>query len=223
MKTQKQRQDQLDHRTVDTTDTPQPKVKESLATIHVSNSQGETRLSLVKRLCDPDLLAFVANPEISFSTRVATIASINNPQHLIDIALGNAPTAIRRNALQRLDWLNAEKPLSKNVVKRLVPCLNEKELIAFTVTIMDVCDFDWCAHSSEDTVDALCDALRESSAIHETVLLEDSIAHLAHSRHDLHKRLLANNPESFITEPMYAPLGMGNILYPNLNKKDNVA
>lgn len=197
--------------------------QKSLAAVCISNSRKDARTSLIKRLRKSDLLAFVANSENSRGARMATIASLDDPELLISIAVADGPMFIRKNALLRIDEICNGKPLDRNIVKRLAPCLKEKELLTRTVVLMDICDYDWCSLCDEDTVRALCTALYECSDMLEAVLLEDTFAHLAHRRIDLHKSLSAYEPDRYLMRSAYSPEVVNNVIYPNFIKEENVA
>lgn len=169
------------------------------------------------------MLTFVTNEKVNHAARVATITSLTDRELLIDIAIGNGPLSIRKNTLSQIDTLCSEKPLEKSQLQRLLPCLDEKDLIALAVVIMDMCDYAWWTHSTEKTVQALCLALHECTCIHESVLLEDAFACLAYNRRDLNRALYASSPESFLTKTMYAPINMTNLMLLDLSREDNVA
>lgn len=174
-------------------------------------------------LRDPELLAFMADAGASRVSRIAKIASLSDIDLLIAVAVGSGPTFVRRNAIQRIDELCIDEPLREQDIRRLVPCLNEKDLFASTVALMDAADFDWCAQCTESTVDVLCAAMYETTSMYETVLLEDAFAHLAHSRRDLNKSLCACSPEKFLMKNTYAPISMPPVMAFDPTKKNNVA
>ena len=111
------------------------------------------------------------------------------------------PSFVRRNALHRIDELCDRTPLDVRDAQRLVACLSEKSLIAFAVALMDMSDYDWPSHCDVTSVGALCEALYSCTSIHETVLLEDACAHLAHRRPDLLSSIGACAPDHY---PMVA-------------------
>ena len=75
------------------------------------------------------------------------------------------------------------------------------KIVAVAVALMDMSDYDWPSHCDVTSVGALCEALYSCTSIHETVLLEDSCAHLAHRRPDLLSSIGACAPDHY---PMVA-------------------
>ncbi|WP_139652275.1 hypothetical protein [Raoultibacter phocaeensis] len=196
--------------------------KRPKATAPISNLHGEMLWSVVKKLREPELLAFLANPEERRAAKIAAVAALEDIDLLIAVATAAVPLFARKDALVRIDELCDGKPLEVSDALRLVPCLNDKDLLAFTVSLMDMSDFDWCAYSTERTVDALCAAMYECQSMYESVLLEDSFAHLSHSRPDLAKNLRACSPEKFLTEDTFAPV-TPTVMYLDRYPVDNVA
>lgn len=132
---------------------------------------------------------------------IVAVSSIDDIDLLLAIAAGNGPSFVRRNALHRIDELCDRTPLDVRDAQRLVACLSEKSLIAFAVALMDMSDYDWPSHCDVTSVGALCEALYSCTSIHETVLLEDACAHLAHRRPDLLSSIGACAPDHY---PMVA-------------------
>lgn len=97
--------------------------------------------------------------------------------------------------------MRSHAPRRVRDAQRLVACLSEKSLIAFAVALMDMSDYDWPSHCDVTSVGALCEALYSCTSIHETVLLEDACAHLAHRRPDLLSSIGACAPDHY---PMVA-------------------
>lgn len=189
----------------------------------IGGLHGYTLRAAVRELGEFELLAFLSDETIRRSTRIAAVSSLENIDLLIAVATGNAQMSIRNDALRRIDELCGETPLGGDCIERLVPCLDEPDLIAFTVVLMDAGDYDWCVHCTADTVDALCAAMYAAKSIHETVILEDAFAYLAHSRPDLGENLRACNPDKFMAQAAYASVPMGNVLYVGSSRKANVA
>lgn len=173
-----------------------------------------------KTLTQRELLNLIASENVSRATKVVTIARLEDTDLLLGLAVGRIPIAMRKNALLRIDDLISEAPLEKEKAAYLVPCLVEKELIAFAAVIMDVCGHSWCGDCEEEAVNALGAALRECVCLHERILLEDAFAQLAHSRPDLSQKLYVSSPEKFLSETVYAPLEMTNRAFLSLLKKE---
>ncbi len=195
------------------------RAQRSLLTARIVGTRGEERRKLVRRMRPSELLAFVANDGVNRAVRIAVISMLEDAGLLVAIAEGAAPTFIKSNALRRLDEMCEHKgcPLTPAQTKRLTPCLNDKDLIAFTVVLMDACDFDWCAYCDASTVSALCAAMYETDSIHESVILEDAYAQLVHSRPDLQAGLSACNPASYLMNSLRIPAS------PQSKAFDNVA
>lgn len=196
--------------------------KRPMAAAPISNNHGEMLWSVVKKLREPELLAFLVNPEERRAAKIAAVAALEDLDLLIAVAAADVPLFARKDALVRIDELCDGAPLAVSDAERLVPCLNVKELFAFTVSLMDMSDYDWCARCSERTVDVLCAAMYECQSMYESVLLEDSFAHLGHTRPDLAKSLRACSPEKFLTEDTFAPV-TPTVMYLDRYPVDNVA
>ena len=199
------------------------KVQRSLLTARIVGSRGEARRALVQRLRAPEVLAFVANEGVSRAVRMAVVASIEDVRLLASIATGTGPIFAKRDALRRIDELRDVHPLSAREAGRLAPCLNDKDLVAAALVVLDESDFDWCACCDASTVSALCAALYQSTSVHESVILEDAYAHLTHSRLDLSASLRACNPEAYLMRTMYAPIDPRSAAFIDLSEKGNVA
>ncbi len=195
------------------------RAQRSMLTARIVGTHGEERKEIVRRMRPSELIAFVSNEGVSKAVRIAAISSLEDAGLLVAIAEGAAPTFIKSNALRKLDEMCERKgcPLTPAQTERLTPCLNDKDLIAFAVVLMDACDFDWCAHCDDSTVSALCAAMYETSSIHESVILEDAYAQLVHSRPDLRSGLSACNPASYLMNSLRVPTE------PQSNAFDNVA
>ena len=170
-----------------------------------------------------DPLARIFDANASRAAKIAAVSRLADQVPLVTLAASDAPAYLRRNALLRLDELMDGRPLARTDLERLVPCLRDKELIAFAVVLMDIADFDWCGRCDEGTVDALCLALHECQGLHETVLLEDTFAHLVHTRPDLGRNLRACSPGPLHLKAMYQPVVAHNVVYVDLAREDNVA
>lgn len=188
----------------------------------ISELHGDMLWSVVKKLREPELIAFIADPDVTRASKISTIAKLNDVDLLIALAAADVEIFARRDALLRIDELCNSTPLPQADVERLAPCLEFKELIAYAVVLMDMSDYDWCAHCGEHTVDALCAAMYECQSMHESVLLEDTFAHLSHARPDLNKSLRACSPDKFLTEDTYAPT-TPTVMYLDRYPVDNVA
>ena len=172
---------------------------------------------------DLEVLAFMSDSSVSRVARIAKLASMSDLDLLVALAASDGPSFVRRNALQRIDEVCDGHPLSEAMIEQLLPCLNEKDLLASCVVLMDMSDYDWSASCTEETVDALCAALYQTTSMYETVLLEDAFAYLAHSRRDLNSSLCACSPEKFLTKNTYAPMTAFDVMTFDPDKKDNVA
>lgn len=165
--------------------------------VSIGKLRGDDLRAALFDLRDPEMLAFLANVEVSRVAKIVAVGAIEDINLLLTIAAGDEPHFVRRDALHRIDELCDCTPLNKSDAQRLMPCLAEKELVAFAVVLMDMADFDWPAHCDSSTVGALCAALYECTSIHEIVLLEDACAHLRHRRPDLESNISACNPEQY--------------------------
>ena len=153
--------------------------------VSIGKLRGEALRAALSEMRDPELMAFLSNVDVSRVAKIVAVSSIDDIDLLLAIAAGNGPSFVRRNALHRIDELCDRTPLDVRDAQRLVACLSEKSLIAFAVALMDMSDYDWPSHCDVTSVGALCEALYSCTSIHETVLLEDACAHLAHRRPDL--------------------------------------
>lgn len=190
----------------------------------IPNSHQVVRQMATETFGKSEFLEFLANENISRGVRMAAIASSNNLDLLISVAtVVSTPMFIRKNALQRIDQICAGTPLERKALRRLIPCLREKDLIAFAIVIMDMADYDWCAHCNEGTVDIFFIALSECRCIHETILLEDYIAQLAYRRHDLKRALQSHDLEKLLMESTHAPTDPNNILFPDFSPEKIIA
>ena len=154
------------------TSTVSNRPRTALSALLVQTAHAEARrpaLSGSRRL---DPLARIFDANASRAAKIAAVSRLADPVPLVTLAASDAPAYLRRNALLRLDELMDGRPLARTDLERLVPCLRDKELIAFAVVLMDIADFDWCGRCDEGTVDALCLALHECQGLHETVLLD---------------------------------------------------
>ena len=185
------------------------------------SAQTDARRNVSMR--ESELVSFTASSAVSRAAKIARVATLTDIDQLINIAVSDVPLFARKGALRRIDALLDGEPLAPSDLMRLTPCLGEKDLIVYAVLLMDIGNFDWCAHCNEDTVSALCIALHECENVHETVLLEDTFAHLIHTRPDLGKNLLACSPGKLHLKAMYDPLIVNNTVYIDLTKEDNVA
>lgn len=199
------------------------KAQRSLMTARIIGSRGSARRTLVQRMRTPELLAFVANEGVSRAVRMAVVASVEDVNALLALATAPIPTFAKRDALRRIDEVLDGCPLPLQDAERLVPCLFDKDLIAFAIILMDTADFDWCACCDASTVSALCAALYQSGSLHESVILEDAYAHLTHSRLDLSASLRACNPEAYLMSTMYAPIDPRSAAFIDLSEKGYVA
>ena len=190
----------------------------------IPNSHHVARKMATDTFGKSEFLEFVANENINRGVRMAAIASSVNLDLLISVAtVLSTPMFIRKNALQRIDQLCDGIPLDRVALRRLIPCLREKDLIAFAITIMDMSDYDWCAHCNEGTVDIFFIALSETRCIHETIILEDYIAQLAYCRHDLRKALHFHDLEKLLMQSTHAPTDPNNILFPDFSPEKIIA
>ena len=199
------------------TDTPKPatrtvsnRPRAALSALLVQAAHVEARRPAPSGSRRLDPLARIFDANASRAAKIAAVSRLADPVPLVTLAASDAPAYLRRNALLRLDELMDGRPL-------------DKELIAFAVVLMDIADFDWCARCDEVTVDALCLALHECQGLHETVLLEDTFAHLVHTRPDLGRNLRACSPGPLHLKAMYQPVVAHNVVYVDLAREDNVA
>ena len=204
------------------TSTVSNRPRAALSALLVQTAHAEARRPVPSgsRRLDPLARIFDANAR---RAKIAAVSRLADPVPLVTLAASDAPAYLRRNALLRLDELMDGRPLARTDLERLVPCLRDKELIAFAVVLMDIADFDWCARCDEGTVDALCLAPHECQGLHETVLLEDTFAHLVHTRPDLGRNLRACSPGPLHLKAMYQPVVAHNVVYVDLAREDNVA
>ncbi len=170
-----------------------------------------------------DLLELLSSEDVNRASKIAAISWSRDVNALVDVAASDAPTYLRRDALQRIDEVLNGTPLAPEHVESLVSCLKEKSLLAYAVILMDIADFDWCARCDKSVVDALCVALYECRSLHETVLLEDTFTHLMNSRPDLGSSLLACSPGTVHLKASYAPLIVNNVVYLDMTTENNVA
>ena len=169
--------------------------------VSIGKLRGEALRAALSEMRDPELMASLSNVDVSRVAKIVAVSSIDDIDLLLAIAAGNGPSFVRRNALHRIDELCDRTPLDVRDAQRLVACLSEKSLIAFAVALMDMSDYDWPSHCDVTSVGALCEALYSCTSIHETVLLEDACAHLAHRRPDLLSSIGACAPDHY---PMVA-------------------
>ena len=169
--------------------------------VSIGKLRGEALRAALSEMRDPELMAFLSNVDVSRVAKIVAVSSIDDIDLLLAIAAGNGPSFVRRNALHRIDELCDRTPLDVRDAQRLVACLSEKSLIAFAVALMDMSDYDWPSHCDVTSVGALWEALYSCTSIHETVLLEDACAHLAHRRPDLLSSIGACAPDHY---PMVA-------------------
>ncbi len=184
---------------------------------------GSMLCAAVRNLRKSEMLAFLSDGSAGRGARLAAIASLDDVEMLIDVAVGAVPLFVRSAALRRIDELCDGASLPESQIKRLIPCFDEPKLIAFAIILMDVGDYDWCVHCTRATVDSLGSALYSNPGIHETVILEDAFAYLAHSRPDLREYLQAYKPEQFMTQTTFAPVSLGNVFYTGPSQEANVA
>ena len=114
----------------------------AMATAPISDLHGEMLWSVVKKLREPEMIALIADPEVRRAAKISTIAKLNDTDLLIAIAAADVPVFARRDALLRIDELCDGEPLSGRDIDRLIPCLYVKDLIAYTVVLMDMADYD---------------------------------------------------------------------------------
>ena len=153
--------------------------------VSIGKLRGEALRTALSEMRDPELMAFLSNVDVSRVAKIVAVSSIDDIDLLLASAAGNGPST----------------PLDVRGAQRLVACLSEKSLIAFAVALMDMSDYDWPSHCDVTSVGALCEALYSCTSIHETVLLEDACAHLAHRRPDLLSSIGACAPDHY---PMVA-------------------
>lgn len=178
---------------------------------------GDALRSAARKLRERELLAFLGDEDAPLAARIASVAALDDVALLVAVACAEAPALIRRDALQRLDEVRDGNPLGDGVCRLLVPCLDEKELVAYTVVLMDESGYDWCASCAEGVAHVLCEAMSGCASIHEAILLEDAYAQLAHSRPDMRADLQACVPESFIPRTVYTPMiASGPLLVDNV-------
>ena len=156
--------------------------------VSIGKLRGEALRAALSEMRDPELMAFLSNVDVSRVAKIVAVSSIDDIDLLLAIAA-------------RSDELCDRTPLDVRDAQRLVACLSEKSLIAFAVALMDMSDYDWPSHCDVTSVGALCEALYSCTSIHETVLLEDACAHLAHRRPDLLSSIGACAPDHY---PMVA-------------------
>lgn len=194
------------------------------ATLTIVKQGSSDRLqALIDKLYRAELFAFIVDESVSRASRIASISRIDDIELLISLASSDAPLFVKKNALQRLDELWGTKAIEKELLYHLLPSLDEKELIAHTVTLLDMYELDWAQYCTPKTVEALSFAMYECSDIHTSIILEDAFAYLTHKRPDLGENLRAYNPEGYHLRTTYTPIISEKSLFADLHRKPNVA
>lgn len=172
---------------------------------HLAGLCSEKLRASLEKLDRRDMLALAESREINRVVATALITRLADTDLLVSIASSRAQIFVRRSALQQLDALREEQPLSPSELDRLVPCLGVQELFAYAVALMDACGYDWCARCDASVADVMCSALYAATGIHEEVLVEDAFLQLAHARPDLAGSLRSCSPERFLPPRASAP------------------
>ncbi len=188
----------------------------------VAGLRGEQLSAALAGLSEEEVLALLESDEVSRVVRIAVVSKIDSVDLLVSVACGRAASFVRRNALQRLDELQRETPLTNKQLEQLSVCLNEGELLAYVVVLMDAAGFDWCARCDERSANAMCAALYGCSGIHEEIIIDDAFAQLAHCRPDLAGSLRACSPERFLPQAL-EPATPRTIKLVEVTSHDNVA
>ena len=184
---------------------------------HLGRLHGHELRGAVRGLDTADLLAFMACEEVSRAARIAAVCALDDIDLLISLAVGDVPTFVQRDALRRIEEVLDAGPVPAGKIERLLVCLEDPDLIAFAIALMDASNFDWCARGGRAMGHVLCVAMSECRSIDEAVLLEDAFAQLAHCRPDLWPDLRACTPEVFISRSVYTPMiASGMLLVDNV-------
>lgn len=188
----------------------------------VAGLRGEELHRAAAGLSAQEALDVVENPSVGRAVRIALVMRLNDPDLLVRIAIGRGETFIRRDALERLDALQQQRPLSRTQLETLAVCLREGALLAATVTLMEGAGFDWCACCDETVCGALCHALYNCQGIQEEVVIDDAFAQLAHCRPDLASSLRKCSPERFFPVALQPTLTR-TIALSGIVRRDDVA
>lgn len=188
----------------------------------VASLRGEELHRAVADLSAQEALDVVENPLVSRAVRIALVMRLDDPDMLVRIATGNGEMFVRRDALERLDALLQQQPLSRSQLETLTVCLREGSLLSSAVTLMESAGFDWCAYCDEAVCGALCHALYNCHGIQEEVVVEDAFSQLAHCRPDLAPSLRKCSPERFLPLSMQPPLAR-TIALTTVVRRDDVA
>lgn len=188
----------------------------------VAGLRGEELRAVVKGLSRQEVLDVVENPTVSRVVRIAVVFRLDDVDLLADIAAGKGEPFVRRDALERLDALQQETPLSPAQLERLTCCLHEGELFPAVVALMDAAGFDWCARCDAEVADAMCHALYNCSGLRDEVIVDDAFAQLAHCRPDLAGSLRACSPERFLPHALQ-PTPARTITLIDIVRRDDVA
>lgn len=171
----------------------------------VAGLRGAKLREVAEGLSCQEVLDIVENSSVGRVVRIAIVTRQTDIDLLVSIACGKGEPFVRRDALQRLDVLQQDEPLTRAHLDRLCCCLRTGELVAATVALMDAAGFDWCSRCDERVADAMCAALYGAQGIAEEVVIEDAFAQLAHCRPDLAGSLRACSPERFLPQALQPP------------------
>ena len=190
--------------------------------VHRGELHGELLKEEVCALGESDLVAFMASDTASRIIKTVAVEFLTDVDKLVVLASRELPLFVRLGALRRLDGVLAGTSLTQVQARRLLPCLERHELIAYAIELMNGAGFDWCAVCTEHTTDVLCAALYNADGILEEVLVDDAFAQLAYARPDLRASLRSCSPEKVLPMSACAP-NSPDVLYVDLDRVDNVA
>lgn len=174
--------------------------------LSVESLHGDELLRAVMQLNECELESFMSSESVSRVVRIVAVSLLEDIDVLIGLAASDAPTFVRKNALLRLEEVLDGNPVEEQLVGRLLPCLQDEDLIAFAVSLMDMCNFNWWAYCDRTTTLVLCSAMNSHRSISELVLLEDALSELVYRRPDLVLNLQACISQKFIFNSVCAPM-----------------
>lgn len=184
--------------------------------------RGDELKTAVRALDESDLVAFMASDCASRIVRTVAVEFVEDADLLAVLASRGLPTFVRKSALQHLGDVLGGDALTPVQARRLLPCLDNPELIVYAVELMNGAGFDWCSLSTEFTADVLCSALYGCRGIMEEVLVEDAFAQLAYARPDLRASLRSCSPERILPMSAYGP-SVGPVMRIGVMRADSVA
>lgn len=151
----------------------------------------------------------IFDPAANHLERAVAIISLDDIDTLVTVATSALPSSLRNDALSRIDEIRGNRLLTENHLAQLALCLDESDLIAHTVALMDDCGYEWSRHCTADTIEALTAAIGACRNISEAVVLEDALLYIACSRPDLSMYLRARRPDASLTHGPLEPCPNG--------------